>query len=377
MIFRTVREWWERRQALREISVHLRIEREGNVMRFRDILERAESAIAADQHPSAVRLCQEIQERFFREAVGSERLFNVVMSLRLYEDAERLMREGLARHPRESFFLIGSARVAEERGDNKTALRRWAIVRQKFPLLAVGYARTAACLVKEGKIKEADSMLVRGIKQSPADVFCLMEHAKLAEASGDFETALVRWKYMRDVQPDPNHPCYQNGTISLGICLRRMGRLDEAETILQQFVDRFGVQEATIMELARVAEDREDWPEALTRWQQIRRRFPMLAEGYRGEIRALGKCGRADATDAIRFELMTRFNEELGFALDYARSAYEGGDKSEIARRWEIVRQNFPDYEAAYSNGVEALTALGQEAAAAALRAEQSIRFPA
>ena len=284
------------------------------------------------------------------------------------------MNDGLARHPRENFFIVGRARVAEERGDIETALERWAVVRQKFPGLALGYARTAACLVKAGRMDEADAMLARGIKQSPDDVFCLIEHAKIAEAAGNFEEAVVRWQRLIDV-PSDQHIFRQNGTIGLTQCLRKMGRLDEAEALLRPFIERFGVQEVTLMELARIAEARNDWVEAITRWQRVKRSFPLLAEGYRGVIGALKKSGQKEGVDALLCELVERFPDDLGSALEYAQSAQESGDAVEIARRWLVVRERFPDCEAAYRNGADALAADGQADAATAIWAEHKARF--
>jgi tetratricopeptide (TPR) repeat protein len=359
---------------MREIAAHSRIDRDRDLMRFKEILERAEAAMAADQRATALLLCREIQERFYRQASDSQRFFKIILDLHQYDDAERLMNDGLARHPRENFFIVGRARVAEERGDIEIALERWAVVRQRLPGLALGYARTAACLVKAGRMGEADAMLDRGITQSPDDVFCLIEHAKIAEAVGNFEEAVVRWQRLIDV-PSDQHIFRQNGTIGLAQCLRKMGRLDQAEALLGPFIDRFGVKEVTLMELARIAEGRNDWVEAVTRWQRVKRSFPLLGEGYWGVISALKQSGRKDGVDAVLCELIDRFPDDLGAALEYAQSAREGGDTVESARRWAAVRERFPDCEAAYRNGADALAALGQADAAAAVRAEHKVRF--
>lgn len=376
MIFDAIRAWSERRQVMREIAAHRLIERDRDEIRFKEILERTEAAMAADQRAAALRLSHEIQERFERLASESSRFFKIILDLHQYDDAERLINVGFARHPRESFFIVGRARVADQRGDIETALERWTIVQHKFPTLPLGYARAAACLVKAGRIEEADAMLDRGIKKAPDDVFCLIEHAKLAEATGNLDEAVVRWQRLIDV-PSEQLIFLQNGTLGLAQCLRRKGALDEAEALLLPYIERFGVQEVTLMELARIAEARGDWAEALTRWHRVKSKFPMFGEGYRGVIGALKQTGQNDGVAAVLCELMDRFPDEIGRALDYAREAYGGGDNAEIARRWAIVRERFPDCEAAYRGGADALAALGQEDAAVAIRAEHKARFAA
>ncbi len=375
-MFDSIRAWAERRRAMREIAEGDRIERERDEIRFREVLDRAESAMKADQFPAALRLCREMQERFYKQATQSEKFFNIILDLGAFDDAERVISAGLARFPREQMFLVAHAQVAERRGDIDIALERWAKVRKKFPGLALGYARTAACLVKAGRIREADAMLERGIRQSPEDVFCLIEHARLAETLGNFDEAVVRWQRLCN-GPSDQTIFADNGTPGLGRCLRILGRFDEAEALLIAFNDRFGLRVMNLIELASIAEAREDWIEALARWQRVKDRFPMMGEPYRGIIRVLQQTDHHYAVDAVLRERVERFPDELGVHIDYAQNAYEGGDKIEIARRWNTIREHFPDCEMAYRNSANALAEIGRDEEAAAIRQEHQARFAA
>jgi tetratricopeptide (TPR) repeat protein len=376
MIINAIRSWLERREAMQELASVQRVEKERDVMRFKVLLERIEAAMSADQHGAALRLWHEIQERLYTHAVRSEALFKILLNLRAFDDAEKLMNVGLEIYPREQFYIVGRARVAELSGDIPSALERWAEVRKKFPHLALGYAQTAACLIKAGQMEEAEAMLARGIKRSPDDVFCLMEHARMAEARGALDQALVRWQHLREVHEDDRHPCYQNGTIGLAQCLRKMGRVDEAEALLQPFVERFGVQEGPLFELARIAEDRGNWAEAIKRWQRVKNSFPMNMTGYLGQIEIFKMSGLKADAERVLGEMVDRLPEELLPATSYAAMAQEANDNAEAVRRWLGVIDRFPDYEPAYHHRAVALAALGQEDAAAALRAEHSKRFP-
>ncbi len=224
---------------------------------------------------------------------------------------------------------------------------------------------------------DADEMLKQGIKRGYDDVFCLIEHAKLAETRGDFEAALTRWQFLRDVQDEPTHPSYQNGTIGLAQCLRTIGRFDDAEAVLVPFINRFGVQEVTMMELALIAEGREDWEQAITRWARVKNKFPMLTTGYQRQISALKHLGRMSAIDEVMLELIDRFPDALWAARDYAAFADEMGDKAEFARRWTMVVQRFPDSEAAFTRAADALREIGQVKEADKLLAEHPKHLPA
>jgi tetratricopeptide (TPR) repeat protein len=370
-----VRDWLARREAIKELAEVRRVERERDEMRFQMFLERIEAAMAADQHAVALRLWHEIREGFYLQATRSAKLFKILLDLREFDDAEKLISDGITRYPREQFYIVGRARVAEMRGDIETALERWRIVRQKFPYLALGYAQTAACLVKADRMDEADAMLAQGIKRSYNDVFCLMEHARIAEARGKFDQALDRWQHLRDVAPDENHPCYQNGTIGLAKCLRKFGRADDAEALLLPFVQQFGVEYAALIELAEIAADRGDAAEAIKRWQRIKNGFPLMNGGYLGQIGVLKKFGRTAEVEAVLFEAMDRMPGELWPAVDYANAAGEVGDHAESARRWSMVIERFPDCESAFRNRAHALAMLGRNDEADALKAEHATRF--
>lgn len=369
MIFDAIRAWSERRQILRQIFAEQRVEKERDKARFAAILERLEAVMAADQYNTAKSIWQEIQTRFYSLAIQSPKLFKVLLTLHLYHDAERLMSDGLARYPTDQFYFVGQARVAQLAGDIALALERWAVVRKKFPNLAEAYAQTAACLVSADRIEEAEQMLAKGIRVSRDDVFCLIEYAKIAESRGNFDEALLRWQHLRDVQNEPGHPSYQNGTLGLAKCLRTMGRLDEAEAILQPFVGRFGVQEMPLMELARIAEAREDWDEAIRRWQRVKNSFPLMMEGYLRQIDNFKKVGRTDHIESVLCEVIERFPDALGPAQDYALIAQERGDPVEAAQRWLMVVQRFPDCEIAYFHGAKTLTAANRNEEAEALLA--------
>lgn len=154
-----------------------------------------------------------------------------------------------------------------------------------------------------------------------------------------------------------------------------MGRLEEAESFLGPFLEQFGVNEVALMEMAQIAEARKDWSEALIRWQRLKSKFPMFQPGYRGVIGVLRQLGKTDEIDRVLLELIDRFPDELGHALDYAENAYALGGKLEVARRWASVLERFSNCETAYRHRADALSALGQEEAAAAIRAEYQARF--
>lgn len=352
MIFDRLKAWRERREVFRELAREQRAERDAEFWSFGEMLQRAESAAATDHNATGRALCQAIIDKFHARALKSRELLKVLLDLRACDLAERLMLDGMSRYPKHPFYLKGYANSAELRGDYEAALPRWLAVIKCAPSVAEGYAHAAACLSHLSRLREAEAMLARGIRKDPFDVFCLIEHARIAEVMEHHEEALKRWQHLIDV-PSDQSIYKQNGILGKAQCLRKMNRWDDAEALLLPFTVRYGIAEAPLLELALIAEGRGDWNETLRRYESLRTRIPMFHAGYRGTIKALEQLGRHDEADVIRYQFAERFPDDPGPLGDWARAAYRLSDAAEIARRWNTVRERFPHYEEGKRHGGE------------------------
>jgi len=68
---------------------------------------------------------------------------------------------------------------------------------------------------------------------------------------------------------------------ALGLC--HLNRLDEAEALLREAMNRFPDEPQPVLDHARVALLRRDWGEALVRCTAARSRFPARSVTYIGE----------------------------------------------------------------------------------------------
>lgn len=341
MIFDRIRDWQERRKALRELDRDRRRERQVADVRFLEILEQAEAVAATDQRAAALKLCKTIVERFPALARESERLLGVLRALGDADIIEQLMLDGLTKNLKNPFFLTNYAQAALIRGDDKTALERWQAVIKCDPDFPGGYAYAAGCLSRLNRLDEAEAILARGLRRRPNDVYCLVEHAKIAELKGDDDAALERWQKLIDF-PFDDQTYARHGVSSKAYCLLRLGRWDEIEAFMVPYITRHGVNEDALLVLAVAAEGRGDLDEAVKRYQSLVTKFPMFVNGYRHAIQLLETLGRRDEADNVRYRLAQRFPEDPVYLLDWARAA-QGADNAETARRWREVRAQFPD----------------------------------
>jgi tetratricopeptide (TPR) repeat protein len=159
--------------------------------------------------------------------------------------------------------------------------------------------------------------------------------------------------------------------------LREAGRLDDAEAWLTEAVERFPKDFDIAHEGAWLATEQQNWAEALKRWQRVRKLFPDNLQGYTGVATIQRQLGWLDEAEATLEQAIERFAPSPGPLVDYAGIAEARHDWAEAARRWEVVRQHFPDQQAGYEAGAIALCELDRHDEAQALLAEAAERFSA
>jgi tetratricopeptide (TPR) repeat protein len=98
-----------------------------------------------------------------------------------------------------------------------------------------------------------------------------------------------------------------------------------------------------LVEKAKEAAARRDWPEAFRRWDAVRTQFPDFAWAHVQAGKALRSAGRTDEAEALFASAMTRFPDLASVAIGHARVAAARRDWPEALRRWEEVRARFPD----------------------------------
>src|SRR5438874_12251 len=115
---------------------------------------------------------------------------------------------------------------------------------------------------------------------------------------------------------------------------------------------------------AQAATARRDWTAALDLWQIISRRFPGRPDGF------------VDTAETAFAKATERFPTDLWAAHNYAEIAGRRGDWAEALRRWERVRQGFPEHASAHVGAADALLKLERYEEADQLLSHASDAFP-
>jgi tetratricopeptide (TPR) repeat protein len=234
----------------------------------------------------------------------------------------------------------------------------------------MGYVRGAMCLGLTGQFEAAETLSKQAIKLFPREPQTWIISARIAEHRRDWPAALHRWEVVRDKL---DHISSDTG---IARSFEGLGRIEEAEAQLKKAQARQPLVPEIASSLARLSNLRGDSEETVTRWADARRRFPLMAFGYREGFRHLVRMGRYEDAEVILLAAIDRFPTEAWPAVEYASLATTRHDWEAAATRWAAARVSWPDRQDGYLRGAEACAALGRQDEAAQLRAECQRRFP-
>jgi predicted Zn-dependent protease len=353
-VFQGIRDWFERRTALREIRIADTRQSEGFSQYFADQLETARQAFDRADPDQAKRILFRIRSEFPKFASVSNAVLQLLLDLQLFDEAETMVRVGQNKYPGYEVFARGYIAVAHRRGDPQETLQRCEVIRNRFPRLAEGYSVAAACLLTLERFADAEEIVKRGVQMAPDEAELHIQNARNAARRRDWPEALLRWDVVRTRFDDKFL-----GHLGVAQSLKELGRFDEAEDILVAMHDRFYKVQWGFLEWADLAAARGNLEEAADRWRAVVKRFPTFGLAYMKATEALRRVGQAEEIDELLRLGAERMRSDLAIHLAYAREADHRKDEVASARRWALVLERFPDCTEARENVAHATVSKG------------------
>jgi predicted Zn-dependent protease len=270
--------------------------------------------------------------------------------LQQFDAADELLLDACQRFPHDQGPMIERAWLATHRGDWCEAIRRWAQVREELPDHLAGWTAAAAALQGSGANHEADALLADAVRKFPDDPVPLTELARLAQRLRDWPKAAERWAHLRAKFPD-----LEAGWTGGAAALEQAGDASGAASLLSDAAQRFPTLTAPLLEFARRAHDRRDWPEAAYRWDLLRRFRPTELAGYHRGTIALFEQERFDEAESIVLAGIGKFPDSAELRIeqawmDFRQSRWETADA-----RFASLRVDFPQVDAGYIGGAQIL----------------------
>jgi HAD superfamily phosphatase (TIGR01681 family) len=244
---------------------------------------------------------------------------------------------------------------AVSRQDWATAERHWREAIETEPAAPHFHISLAVALGKLGRQNEAEAMLVSASEKFPKDSSTWSVLAQLAEQRLDWKTAEQHWRRFLELDNQSAWP-YE----ALARALRLQRKFDAAAALLADSQARFPDELWIYSEQARLAQDRRDWPFALSGWQKVQNRFPEVWDGYGGLFAVLSEMGCKDEAQAVLETAISHFPNDVA-ALDALATAAESrGDWPAAEQYWRRFLKIAPGVGRAHMALARALQGQGR-----------------
>ncbi len=252
----------------------------------------------------------------------------------------------------EKYFADGDSAMRQK--DWPEAIKRWALMREKFPQDPRGYVKGALALKENKKLNVADALVQDGLEKFPNETGLYLEYIDIARRQKNYKEMARRAALMQ--QKIPGHP---RGYIASGVALRVLGNYEEADAHLLAALKKFPNKAEAYIEYGYNAIQQKNWPEALKRWTLVWEKFPQDPRGYIKGALALKENKEFGAADALVLKGLEKFPKEADLYLEYIAIARRQKNYEELARRGALMQQKIPEHLRGYMASGMGLRELG------------------
>jgi tetratricopeptide (TPR) repeat protein len=331
----------------------------------------ADLAFHRGDKQSAIRYGDKLREQYHDDPVG---WFHTARALRdsgRIAETEELLADAPERFPNHLPILSIWVSLPRALSDNREAVRRSRWLLDRFPNDPGAYTHMARALLAANQAEEARSILERARRQFPGDAGLEESYGELLIHGHNWVGAAQHWKSVRE-----GRSSYLGAYINETRALRELGRFEDAESLAAEAGDRFPNDPAPVVELAMIAHIRRDLMTAISRWRQLRERFPREIVGYTMGSLDLFNLNRDDEAEALVHDAIERFPDSAELPIEYARLAERRRRWATAIERWEQVRNRLPDRIEGYIGSALALISDGRYDEADSLLEAAHARFP-
>jgi len=198
-----------------------------------------------------------------------------------FDEAETLAAAAIVRFPKHVHLGLEYALVAQFRRDSKLAMERWELFRERHPRNIDGYVYGAHASREAGEFDEAERLAQLATERFPGNERGWMQLAFVSQDKRAWAETAARWRTVRERFPDVSA-----GYLWGAFACNKFGQATEAEQIYRTGTMLFPDSPELAHEYANAAATRNDWREALKRWEAAARKFPNFAPVQLGAGRA-------------------------------------------------------------------------------------------
>jgi predicted Zn-dependent protease len=192
-------------------------------------------------------------------------------------------------------------------------------------------------LLNAERLMDADRECRAALQKDPTQYDLMVCSALIREAFADWAQALRIWNTVKETYVS-TAATYCGAARAL--CALR--RAPDADVVLAPALRIYPDDVGILSAYANIASAREDWPEAVSRWEKAAAQFPEDVNVRIGM--AMAHFGRGDTAqaEAMLTEARHEFPRTLGLEAAYAALPLRNQNAAESARRWESIFKTFP-----------------------------------
>jgi tetratricopeptide (TPR) repeat protein len=203
----------------------------------------------------------------------------------LPDDSEIALKHALAR----------SLDLQHENRDWPTTMARLTALHERFPDYIEGWSAHIRSLRLQRELAQAEQLAANCVERMPDEPEIWLQYALVAADQNALDRVIRR---LEDAAARfPNHATIQS---EYGRALIQVNRLDAAEAQYRQAVERLPSAPDLACGYATVAMHRQDWLDAMRRWQDVQSRFPHDGRAAHGllDVQAALESGEQGANMA-------------------------------------------------------------------------------
>jgi tetratricopeptide (TPR) repeat protein len=236
------------------------------------------------------------------------------------------------------------ARIAARRDGPQAAAAAWRDCLDRFPDRIQPYWLTELAHAERhcGREAAAEAVLRQCRERFPTFAPAAAQLAALLANSNKDEQAVAGWRdAFREFEVEAQPWWY----LGAAAALRRLGRQQEGEAILDDLAERFPDAPEVLARRAQSAASREEWNRALECWAECIARHPVTArpEWFNGRAKALFRLWRVDEALDEWSSLIVRFPDFPQARVELAQAAQELGEWERAAELWGDLIERFAD----------------------------------
>ena len=313
---------------------------------IRPYVQYAEISMLKNDFEEAIKRWNKIIEQFPNKAEGYAGEARTYARLGDFEHDEILCRTRIKNMPHEFWPYIELAEISMRQGEFNEAIIRWKDVRKRFPDKAIGYIRASIAYCEIERFQDAENLCKRCLDIFPNDIRAFIEYAEISMRKKDYNEALSRWQIVRNRFPNK-----APGYIRASNTYCALERFQDAIVMCKTCMESVPKDISSVIEYAEISMRKKDFKEALTRWGDLRERYPNQAQGY---VRAsIANCEIEKFLEAENLcrQCMEILPNDVSAFAEFAEISMRKCNYEEATNRWKIVVDKF-QYELAGYRGL-------------------------